>query len=367
MNIADVTAGVAAYGLIEGDSRLPAAPLGDDEWQELVALCRDERLVFLLDAAVQGGAVPATVEQRNELGALFVPLMQQQLHLEAKLRLVVEVLESHQLDHRLLKGPALANTVYADPQQRYFHDIDLLVRIEQLADVVRVLTAEAGYRRRAPELRPGFDRRFAKSVTMLDSLEGELDVHRTLVRGVCGFELDLDDVWASARQVSVAGVTVKALSPEHQLLHATLVAALSDVPARLSTLRDVAQLASVDAVGAERLAVLAAHHGVVVPVARGVLLTERGLQISLGELGTWAAGVEVDAHGRRQLAEYGADGRYRQQAFDIARMLPWVDRIRYLYALALPSREFLRGQGVGRLAWLRGVRNPDGPAGPFTI
>ncbi len=221
MNIADVTAGVAAYGLLEEDARLPAAPLGDDEWQELVALCRDERLVFLLDAAVQGGAVPATVEQRNELGALFVPLMQQQLHLEAKLRLVVEVLERHHLDHRLLKGPALANTVYADPQQRYFHDIDLLVRIEQLADVVRVLTAEAGYRRRAPELRPGFDRRFAKSVTMLDSLEGELDVHRTLVRGVCGFELDLDDVWASARQVSVAGVTVKALSPEHQLLHAT--------------------------------------------------------------------------------------------------------------------------------------------------
>ena len=101
------------------------------------------------------------------------------------------------------------------------------------------------------------------------------------------------------------------------------------------------------------------------PVAQGVLLTERGLRISLGELGTWAAGVDVDAHGRRQLAEYGADGRYRQQALDIARMLSWADRIRYLSALALPSREFLRGQGVGRLAWLRGVRNPDGPAGPF--
>ena len=202
---------------------------------------------------------------------------------------------------------------------------------------------------------------------MLDSLEGELDVHRTLVRGICGFELDLDDVWASARQVSVAGVTLKALSPEHQLLHATLVAALSDVPARLSTLRDVAQLASVDAVGADRLGALAAHHMVVVPVARGVLLTERGLRIPLGELGVWAAGVNVDAHGRRQLAEYGAGGRYRQQAFDIARTLSWTDRIRYLSGLALPSREFLRGQGVGRLAWLRGVRNPDDPAGPFAI
>ena len=365
MTIADVAAGVAAYGLVDDDPRLPTAPLGDEEWAELLALCRHERLVFLLDAAVQSGAVAVTEGQRNELGALLVPLVQQQLHLEAQLRVVTDVLGSHHLDHRLLKGPALANTVYGDPQQRYFHDIDLLVRTEQLADVVRVLTAEAGYRRRGHELRPGFDRRFAKSVTMLDIRGGELDVHRTLVRGVCGFELDLDDVWSSSRPVSVAGVTMKALSPEHQLLHATMAAALSDVPARLSTLRDVAQLAAVDAVGAGRLAALAAHHHVVVPVAQGVILTERGLEISLGELGTWATGVDVDANGRRQLAEYGADGRYRQQAFDIARTLSWADRIRYLSALALPSRDFLRGQGVGRVAWLRGVRNHDGPAEPF--
>ncbi len=213
-------------------------------------------------------------------------------------------------------------------------------------------------------MRPGFDRRFAKSVNMLDELGGELDVHRTLVRGICGFQLDLDDWWVSYRRVSVAGVTVKALSPEHQLLHATLVAALSDVPARLSALRDVAQLASVDAVGADRLAVLAAHHEVVVPVAHGVLLTERGLRISLGELGTWAAGVDVDAHGRRQLAEYGAGARYRQQAFDVARVLPWADRVRYLTALTLPSREFLHEEGIGRLAWLRGVRTADRLAEP---
>jgi hypothetical protein len=365
MDIADMAAGVAAYGLVEGDPRLATAPLRDDEWQELVALCRRERLVFLLDAAIRGGAVQVTEEQRDELGALFVPLVQQQLHLEAQLRMVIRILEPHRLDYRVLKGPALANTVYGDPQQRYFHDIDLLVRTEQLSDVVRVLTAEAGYRRRGHELRPGFDRRFAKSVTMLDRLGGELDLHRTLVRGVCGFQLDLDDLWESSRPVSVAGVTVKALSPEHQTLHAAMVAALSDVPPRLSALRDVAQLASVDAVGANRLAILAAHHRVVVPVAQGVLLTERGLQISLGELGTWAAGVDVDAEGRRQLAEYGADGRYRQQALDIARTLSWPDRIRYLSALAVPSREFLRDQGVGRLAWLRGVRNHDGPEGPF--
>ncbi len=143
MNLAEVAAGVAAYGLVEDDQRLPAAPLGDHEWRELVALCQHERLVFMLDAAVQGGAVPATVEQQHELGALLLPLVQQRLHLEAKLRRVTEVLERHHLDHRLLKGPALANTVYSDPQQRYFHDIDLLVRTEQLADVVRVLTARS--------------------------------------------------------------------------------------------------------------------------------------------------------------------------------------------------------------------------------
>ena len=193
MNIADVAAGVAAYGLIEDDPRLPTASLGDDDWQELVAVCRHERLVFLLDAAVQAGAIPATVEQRNELGALLVPLLQQQLHLESQLRLVTDVLERHHLDHRLLKGPALANTVYDDPQQRYFHDIDLLVRTDQLARRHTCADGGSRYLRRGHELRPGFDRRFAKSVTMLDRLGGELDIHRTLVRGVCGFQLDLED------------------------------------------------------------------------------------------------------------------------------------------------------------------------------
>ena len=337
MNIADVAAAVAAYGVAaDGDDRLPSAPLSDGEWNALVDVCHRERLVFLLDAAVQAGAVPATAEQRCVLDALLVPFVQQQLHLEAQLLTVVEVLDRHGLDHRLLKGLALANTVYPDPLQRYFHDLDVLVRGDQLADVVRVLTEHTGFRRRVPELRAGFDRRFAKSVTMVDRLGGELDLHRTLVRGVCGFELDLDELWASTRPVSVAGVVVPALSPEGQLLHATLAAALSDVPARLSTLRDVAQLASADGVDAGDLASLATHHGVVAPVARGVQLTEQGLRVSLGELGAWAAGVEVDAHGRRQLAEYGADSRFRTQALDIARTLHLPDQLRYLSALVLP-------------------------------
>ena len=298
MNIADVAAAVAAYGVAsDGDDRLPSAPLSDGEWNALVDVCHLERLVFLLDAAVQADAVPATAEQRCVLDALLVPFVQQQLHLEAQLLTVVEVLDRHGLDHRLLKGLALANTVYPDPLQRYFHDLDVLVRGEQLANVVRVLTEHTSFRRRVPELRAGFDRRFAKSVTMADRLGGELDLHRTLVRGVCGFELDLDELWASTRPVSAAGVVVPALSPEGQLLHATLAAALSDVPARLSTLRDVAQLASADGVDAVVLARLATHHGVVAPVARGLQLTERGLRVSLGELGTWAAGVEVDQHG----------------------------------------------------------------------
>jgi hypothetical protein len=352
-----IAAAVAAHGLLADDRRFPGTPLGEHDWSALMETCLRERLTCLLAAAVRGGAMEANAEQVEALYALQANLLGLQLRLEGRLIAVIGVLRRHGLDHRVLKGPALARTVYPTAGLRHFHDIDLLVRPEQLDTVVRVVTAEGGYRRRAPELRPGFDRRYAKSVTMVDEAGSELDLHRVLVRGVCGFDLDLDELWSSRREVPLAGVTVNVLSPEHQLLHATLGAALSDVPARLSTLRDVAQLASVDRVGANRLAELAAHHRVVAPVARGLVLTERGLGVSLGELGRWADSVVVDAHGRRQLSEYRAGGRFRRQAFDIVRVLPWRDRIGYAWALGVPSREFLTDQGISRTAWLRGTRN----------
>jgi hypothetical protein len=351
-----IAAAVAAHGLLDDDRRLPRTPLGDDEWSALTETCLRERLVCLLADAVEAGAIPADAEQRAALNTLRVQLLGLQLRLEGQLLAVIAVLDRHSLDYRILKGPALAKTVYPSAGLRHFHDIDLLVRPDQLETVVRVVTAEGGYRRRAPELRPGFDRRYAKSVTMVDEAGSELDLHRVLVRGVCGFDLDLDELWSSRREVPLAGVTVHVLSPEHQLLHATLGAALSDVPARLSTLRDVAQLASVDRVGADRVAELSAHHRVVAPVARGLVLTERGLGVSLGELGRWADSVVVDARGRRQLSEYRAGGRFRRQAVDIVRVLPWRDRIRYAWALAVPSREFLTDQGISRTAWLSGAR-----------
>ena len=161
-------------------------------------------------------------------------------------------------------------------------------------------------------------------------------------------------------------MTVTALSPEHQLLHATLVAALSDVPARLSTLRDVAQLAAVDAVGASRLADLAAHHDVVAPVGSGCDSHRAGPADLARRTRCWAAGVEIDA-------DDAATARRvrRRRTVSTSRHSTSHGRSRGATGSAtcrrspLPSREFLRGQGVGRMAWLRGVRNPDGDAGPY--
>ena len=265
---------------------------------------------------------------------------------------MVEVLDRHGLDHRLLKGLALANTVYPDPLQRYFHDLDVLVRGDQLADVVRVLTEHTGFRRRVPELRPASIVASRSRSRWSIELGGELDLHRTLVRG---------DVWIRARPRRVVGVALdrcRWLVSSCPRCRPRVSCCTPRLPPPCPTCRPGCRHCATSPSShpptpwvPSDLARLATHHGVVAPVAHGVQLTEQGLQVSLGELGTWAAGVEVDAHGRRQLAEYGADSRFRTQALDVARVLPRADRVRYLTALTLPSR----GVSTRRGDWSSGM------------
>ena len=197
MNIADVAAGVAAYGLVEGDPRLPTAPLGDDEWQELVAALSPRALGVHARCRRAGrcrsGDGGATKRTRCAVGAVAATATPPRGPAPSR----------HRGSRATPPRPSAAQGAGAGEHRLRRSSAALLPRHRPAGanrSTRRRRTCADGGRwlsRRAAELRPGFDRRFAKSVTMLDRLGGELDIHRTLVRGVCGFQLDLDDWWAS--------------------------------------------------------------------------------------------------------------------------------------------------------------------------
>ncbi len=149
--------------------------------------------------------------------------------LYAELRLVLEALQAEGIDVILLKGAALAQTVYPNPALRPMIDLDILVSSRDVFEVKPVLE-KIGY-----GLQPSpagypliFDQRFGGELEFLKNeapFPTLLDVHwhMTIIewyRHSTG--IDMDAIWAAARPLVIEGVPALQLSPEDTLIHLCL-------------------------------------------------------------------------------------------------------------------------------------------------
>ena len=82
--------------------------------------------------------------------------MEQVLRLERAALDVDQRLADRGIRAVVLKGVALANTVYRDPEIRSFADVDVLVEPGRFTAAIDALVS-GGARRELPEVRPGFD------------------------------------------------------------------------------------------------------------------------------------------------------------------------------------------------------------------
>ncbi|MFW6041801.1 MAG: nucleotidyltransferase family protein, partial [Guyparkeria sp.] len=223
----------AAYGLPGSAKTASSSPLPDDTWRDLLHRARSERIVALLARAVRDGLVHATDAQTAEVVDLDMQAMAGVLTLEATLLRVADLLDEAGVPFRVLKGLAVVHLDYPDPALREFGDLDLLIRPADLDRTIALL-AQHGYARRFPEPRPGFDRRFTKSVSVIGPGGLELDLHRTFAPGGSGLRVQLDGLWdAPVTWFTVAGRALPALGPEERLIHACYHAMLGNSPPRL--------------------------------------------------------------------------------------------------------------------------------------
>ena len=278
------------------------------------------------------------------------------LMLERTLLRVSEQLTSGGVDHRVLKGAAVAHLDYVGPGQRTFGDIDLIVRSE---DVERVGGLIDG-RRAEPSSRPGFDRRFGKSQTYVVSTGHEIDVHRTLVLGPFGLSVHLPDLWGPGKEYVLAGRTLTALATEPRMLHAAYSCVLSDWPPRNHPRRDLAEMVLFG--DFDTTAVTDMAHRWQAEAVLATALTETWAYFGLADvtaLTAWAARYRLTQRDERLLALYRRiDAPYAQLALNSLPLLDgWRARAAFTRSLALPDREFLRYRGTSlpRYLW-RGTR-----------
>lgn len=351
---------VAGFGLPGADRPFPAEPLPGAEWSSVLSAARAHRVSGLLCAAVRAGAFPATAGQTAQAIAAHRTAQLRVLALERAVVGVVDLLDAAGIDCRVLKGSAVAHLDYADPGLRSYHDIDVLVRADDIDRAVGALTA-AGFHRTLAEPRPGFDRRFDKGTTLRPAEQYEVDLHRTFVLGPWGRLVDFDDVWDAGQPYAIGGRPLRALSPVNRFLHVCYHAALGNWPLRLGSLRDVAVLLhSLDnrADVVER----ANAWGVRAVVAAAVADTTRLLGHGLtGAVSRWAQGYIPSRRDESWLALHThADKTFAAQAVATLRTLRWPDKPAYLRALLLPDAEYLSGRHsstVGRYRYaIRQVR-----------
>lgn len=297
----------------------------------LLALLIQHRLIGLAARAIETGELNVSNETAEAIVDRHDMDMAATLRIEVMMLRVAELLETESIRLRVLKGSALAHTVATTPSDRSFRDVDVLVRSSDIDQTVAVLEA-AGASRLQPELRPVFDRRFAKSVTMRLA-DVEIDVHRTLAPGPFGLTIFPDDLFLLAGTFAVAGRTLPTLDRTDHLLHACYHAALGSQTPAMTNLRDIALLAAGD-VDLDRINDAVERWEGQAVMGRAVELVRE----SLGDVLPPALCLyTLSSEDRSSLAPYLRDGdRFPALAGASLRALPASSRAAYALAVGLP-------------------------------
>ena len=193
-------------------------------WDELFqAVCRNGLVGLarrqLAAAARTGVSPPASfgraIEQADAINRLRLAVMYR------RIERVLGALADEGVSCILLKGPALAYTVYPDPMLRSFTDLDVLVRHGDWAAVHRCMQ-QLGFtpERNAASPPPPVLRRTAvhEFKYVHEAQDFGVDVHYDDILNTGLTPRDVEGFWQRAVTACIRGLPVRVLSPEDQLI-----------------------------------------------------------------------------------------------------------------------------------------------------
>ena len=157
------------------------------------------------------------VQQAYRISAIRMALMYRNIK-----KVLAQLAESG-VDSIVVKGPALAYTVYPDPALRAFNDLDLVVREQDWAAMHRLLVG-MGFRQEEDLPQP--PPKLVPQAVLYESKYRHqeynwllVEVHYDDLLNAGLASRDVEGFWQRAIRVDVEGVPVKALSLEDQLIH----------------------------------------------------------------------------------------------------------------------------------------------------
>lgn len=146
----------------------------------------------------------------------------QNLFLEGELQKVLHAFNEATIRIMLFKGPALAYSVYPQPQLRTYHDIDALIHPDDLEHARNVLT-RMGYtfyeEYRANVInskRTGYNFTLKREDSWLEVL---IELHTAPHESDIGTTFDVAALWANAQAITVLGEPTLTMNPLDSLLY----------------------------------------------------------------------------------------------------------------------------------------------------
>lgn len=227
----------------------------DLDWVRFTELATSHNIAPIAYSALDVSEAPIPTPIRKALHANYLGAkLRLEYAVEPIVREILTILQCHGVNPIVLKGPALAYTVYEEPCHRSFADIDLLLLDDELDDA-RGILCQYGFRSQsrqedsAPTSRPQPDHH----LRALDAPDGQLEVelHRHLIPEPHPYTIDLGHFRERAVRSNVAGVNTLVLSAADELFLACIHLSYAHHYLRFP-LRNLADIFAISTVSAGR-------------------------------------------------------------------------------------------------------------------
>lgn len=337
---------VASFEIGNGPDEPITVPEG--AWGRALTGLLREKLTGIAAAALGVGALKLSDMEAAELLERQEGAMVHALELERRLLRLCEAFDAAGVDVLVLKGPAVAHTMYPDPSWRPFGDLDVLVRTRDWRTACALLP-ELGYRRKFPEPRLGFVERFGHTAAHRSDEGFEVDLHRTLVGGPFGLWMEPEELFDQTGTFDLGGRSLRRLDDTALLMHGLVHASLGHRPPLLLPLRDVVQAAVWGEIDRGRLADWGRRWRLGVVYEHASRAVEEALGSPVRPIVVPPTPPRAPRRERRALEAYTTDRRDRGgKALSSLRAISGVRaKAAYVWGLLFPSREFLRDRRPG--------------------
>ena len=215
------------------------------DWEFIIATTLSNQVINLLYFQLN---IPPFIsyvpkETMSQLRQWNLAIISKNIILTEQLQNILQQFKEHTIEPIILKGPVLAESVYPKPELRMYTDLDILIRLTDLAKAKQILLNNGYqlYEGVYPEsfyLKYHYHLSFYKWVGNVVCL---IEIHWHILPSAFPIQLDIEMLWSSALQTKLHGITVFHLSWEHFLLQLS-TSFILDNHLALKTCCDISQL-----------------------------------------------------------------------------------------------------------------------------